>query len=747
MVTVGARQDDASVPAIGRLFDAKYLAPRPRAGEVRRDRLVQAARSSACPFVGVTAPAGYGKSTFLAEWAALEDRPVAWVSLDRRDNDPATLLASIAVAYRNAGLGDPDLVGDLGGPGVSVLGRAAPRLAAELRAGPEPFVLMLDDLNELESPACWDVLSVVMMGITEGSQLATASRVEQPHLPRPRVSGDVLEFGIDDLVLDPDGARQIFAAKKVAIDHGRALEVIERTEGWAAGVSLAALIAKESRDQDPVITGEDPYVADYLYNETFRAQPADIQQFLRRTAVLHQLSGPLCDAVLASRGSAKYLRRVESSGLFLVSLDRRRQWYRFHPLFREFLTEELRRSEPEVEETLHRRAAEWYESNDSPMLAVEHLLGTSDQGRVVELVTELAVPTFMSGQLATVQRWYESIGDATIAQYPQLALLNAWEAVLTGNQTRAMHWAAVIDGIPSDRLPTTDAALFESNRAIFHAAMCASGPESMTDDARLGVEQQPVWGDFRDTGIWLHGEARLLCGRPDEAAALFAEAAATAASVGNFDTIPICEAHLAWMAIDRQEWEEAATHLERALAAIEQPRLHDYVFSIPTFSGAARLCVHEGKLDRARQLLTQAMRSRPTATFLVPYHAVRLRMQLAKVYLALSESRPARQLLGEIDEILVQRPLLGALVDEVEQVRDVLKSRAEVVSGTPTLTPAELRVLPYLQTHLTANGIAERLSVSGHTVRAQVQSIYRKFGVSSRDDAVQLAMDVGLLGG
>jgi LuxR family maltose regulon positive regulatory protein len=437
---------------------------------------------------------------------------------------------------------------------------------------------------------------------------------------------------------------------------------------------------------------------------------------------------------------------VEGSGLFLVSLDRRRQWYRYHPLFREFLVEELQRSEPEVEETLHQRAAAWYESNGSPTSAVEHLLCTSDPSRVVELVTELSVPTFMAGQLATVQRWYDAIGDATIAQHPRLALLNGWEALLTGNLARAMHWASVVDGVTSDELPAID-ALFEADRAIFHAAMCASGPESMTEDATFGVEHEPVWGDLRDTAIWLLAEARLLCGQPDEAAALFVEAAATARSVGNFDTIPICEAQLAWMAIAREDWEDAAARLDLALATVDDRRLHDYVFSIPTFSGAARLCVHEGRMDRARQLLALAMRSRPIATVLLPYHAVRARLQMAKVYLAMDESDSVHQLLREIDELLAQRPSLGALGDEVDQFRALVESRAAMTFGRPTLTPAELRVLPYLQTHLTADGIAERLYVSGHTVRAQVRSIYRKLGVSSRDDAVQLAMDVGLLGG
>src|SRR5215470_15517209 len=152
------------------LLDAKFSVPRPRPGTVSRGDLAETARSSACRLVAVTAPAGYGKSTFLAEWAAAEDRRVAWVSLDRFDDDPAVLLVSLASAYCRAGLGGADLVADMGGPGVVVLGRAAPRLAAEFRASPVPFVVMLDDLHELHSTACHDSLSVVISGIPLGSQ-------------------------------------------------------------------------------------------------------------------------------------------------------------------------------------------------------------------------------------------------------------------------------------------------------------------------------------------------------------------------------------------------------------------------------------------------------------------------------------------------------------------------------------------------------------------------------------------------
>ena len=193
---------------------------------------------------------------------------------------------------------------------------------------------------------------------------------------------------------------------------------------------------------------------------------------------------------------------------------------------------------------------------------------------------------------------------------------------------------------------------------------------------------------------------------------------------------------------------EAADRLELALATIDEKRMHDYVFSIPAFAGAARLSLHRGDVKEAHRQLARAMRARPSATYLLPYYAVRLRLQLAKVYLAIADPATARQLLREIDDILSHRPALGTLVDEVTEFRSALASSATPgATGTLPLTPAELRLLPYLQTHLTADKIAERLFLSGHTVKTQVKSVYRKLGVSSRSDAVQQATAIGLLGG
>jgi len=746
---VTANTRDPLAPAdLGQLLlDAKFSVPQPRPGTVGHSGLVEIARSSGCRLVAVTAPAGYGKSTFLAQYAAAEDRPVAWVSLDRFDDDPATLLASLASAYCRAGLGSFDLVSDMRGQGVSVLGRAAPQLAAELRASPVPYVLLLDDLHELRSPVCHDVLGLVMSAIPRGSQLAAASRDEQPELPRLRAAADALEIRAGDLALDAAGARQIFANAQVSLTPEQAAAVNERTEGWPVGLYLAALIAKQSPGQPQTVTGEDRYVADYLYFEALTRQPKAIQRFLRHTAVLDQLSGPLCEAVLRTSAADIQLRRIEAHNLFLTPLDRERRWYRYHALFREFLLGELQRTEPDVITTLHERAANWYESNGLPEQAVEHLLQTTDLDRAARLVTKLALPTFMTGQLATVQRWYRAIGDVNIERYPPLAVLRCWETVLTGDVAEGPRWAAVVDAASFDGVPGDGSASFDSARAMLRAGMCADGPEAMMADAAFSVAQEATWSPYRDTAMWLLGQAHLLAGHLEEARTVFTEASAIAVEMGNFDTVPSAEAQLAWLAMDRNSWQEAADHVNLALATIEGNRMHDYVCSIPAFGAAARLSLHHGDRKEADRQLARAMRARPAATYLMPYLAVRARLQLAKVHFAIADTATARQLLREIDDILLHRPALGTLNDDADEFRRALDTTAAPGAASPLpLTPAELRLLPYLQTHLTANMIAKRLFISIHTVKTEIKSIYRKLGVSSRDDAVHKAKATGLLG-
>ncbi|TCM38525.1 AAA ATPase-like protein [Kribbella sp. VKM Ac-2568] len=300
------------------LLDAKLSVPQPRPGSVSRADVIEAARAGRCRVVGVTASAGYGKSTLLAQWARAEDRRVVWVSLDRFDDDPAVLLSVLATAYARVSPTEADLLADMRSPGVSPLGRAARRLASVLRTSPVPFVLMLDDLHELRASACHDVLSVVISGIPRGSQLVATSRSEQPHIPRLRTSADAIELGAGDLALDAAGAEQIFAAADVQVSPDLIAGVTARTEGRPAGLYLAAAIARESPGQAVAVSGDDRYVADYLYRESLSQLPANTQAFLRRTAVLDQLNAPLCDALLGGAGGQQQLRTIEAPSSFLI---------------------------------------------------------------------------------------------------------------------------------------------------------------------------------------------------------------------------------------------------------------------------------------------------------------------------------------------------------------------------------------------------------------------------------------------
>ena len=731
------------------LLDAKLSVPEPPArGSVSRASLIASARSSGRRVVGVTAPAGYGKSTLLAEWAHSEERPVAWVSLDRFDDDPAALLTLLASAYAGIAPGMDQLAVDVGGHGVSALGRAAPLLASAFRAASTPFVLMLDDLHEIRSPACHDVLSVVLAGIPRGSQVVAASRGEQPHLPRLRASGDTLEITATDLAIDAAGASQIFAEAQVPLSPDDAAEVVERTEGWPVGLFLAAAIARDGGDDALAVSGDDRYVADYLYRESLAKLPEHQQRFLRRTAVLDTFSATLCDAVLDRVDAQDVLRELEASDVFLVPLDRRREWFRYHALFREFLLGELRRVEPDAIVDLHLAAAAWFEEHGSPAMAIEHLLDNStERTRATRLVASVALATYQSGQLTTVQRWFAALGAPAIEAYPPLAVLAGWIAALTGQSYEADRWAAVLESASYDLTPDDGSASFESARAMLRSIMCAAGPEQAMADAEFAIASEPTWSPWRDQALVLLGEAKLLAGEVDEAEAAFTECSATADARGNTDVLIVSESELAVLAMDHGRWVEAAEHVQAALAAIDRQRMHDYATAVLAFAAAARLAMHHGDLADVQHQVTRAMRARPACTYAIPFIAVRVRLQLAKVFWALTDHATARHLLREIDDILLHRPALGALADEVSDFRGFMSTGEQPgPTGGPPLTPAELRLLPYLQTHLSIREIGERLFISRNTVSSEVGSIYRKLGVSARSEAVERAMAMGLLG-
>ena len=379
--------DRPKAPLFGCLW-AKVRTPAPRPGSITRTAFVNRLRSArSASLVAVVAPAGYGKTTALAQWANRDERPFAWVTLDERDDDPIVLLRHVAAALDGCSTLAPAVVRALRSPGGSVWTSAFPKLASALAAIESPCVLVLDRSSCLRSKASADVVSVLAEHVPDGSTLVLSGRVPPPFsLAQCGRSGRLLEIGPAVLALSHREAEALLEASGVDLSHEQVATLVRRTAGWAAGLYLAALAIRDAGAHDAAaFGGDDRYLADFFRSECLFALEPERLAFLRRTSILERVSGPLCDAVLDSTGSARELEAIEEANLFLVPLDRSRSWFRYHDLFRDALRSELERSEPELVPLLHQRAADWFEAHEDWDAALGHAADGQDLDRAATI--------------------------------------------------------------------------------------------------------------------------------------------------------------------------------------------------------------------------------------------------------------------------------------------------------------------------------------------------------------------------
>jgi LuxR family maltose regulon positive regulatory protein len=720
---------------------------RARPGTVSRQPLIDRALVSGASIVSVVAPAGFGKSTLLREWAANDARTRLSITIGPYDDDPATLLQLIAEAFAAAFPDDVRFaaVATHQAPGAGPLGRMAPRLASAIAQATEPFLLMIDDLHEAASLECQDVLEVVFSGLPAGSQLVSASRASPSFLGRLRPTGEVFEIRAADLQLDASGVRAVFDGLGVAEPAAADLDrLLARTEGWPTGIVLAALVAREGRDAIGLL-GDDQPVADYLYRACYAGLPEADRIFLRRTAVLEELSADCCDTVLGRADGRSRLHDLEARGLFIVPLDRTGSRYRYHQLFREFLFAELIRSEPERIRELHLAAAEWYLSHEQVSRAIDHLLAAGERERSVRLVAERQLAAYQAGERAAVRRWMSELGDRAIESFPPLMVLAALGAVLDGEPAEADRWADRLERVSYDEPAELGLPTFASGFAMLRVIMWRTGLASAVADAEYALAEEGPTSIWRDQALHLVGWVRALSGDWDAAVDAYEQASSQAVLFGNSDSILLSEAELAIIEFERGAIAEAQRHVDRALEVIEASGMTGYPTTFLAVATAARLAHRRGDPATAERMLAQVMRDRGLCSHVMPVFAVKVRLELGRAFVSLGNSSAAAHMLREIDALLRVRSDMGTLEDDVERLRDSLE-QVRVVLGESPLTPAELRLLPYLQTHLTIAEIAERLFVTRNTVSSQVGSIYRKLRVGTRGAAVGRAAELGLLG-
>ena len=433
------------------LLETKFYVPRPRRGLVPRPRLSERLdRGTASKLMLVSAPAGFGKTTLLTEWLAAgpaapgNERLAAWLSLDRADNDPASFWAYVIAALRTvaSGVGESALA-LLQAPQPPPIETVLTALLNDLAAIAADIVLVLDDYHVIDAREVQDGMAFLLDHLPPGLHVVIASRAD-PALPlaRLRARGELAEIRAAELRFTPDEAaaylNEMMGLQLTARDVA-ALEA--RTEGWIAALQLAALSMQGRDDVAGFIAGfagDDRYVVDYLAEEVLQRQTDRVQAFLLQTSILGRLSGPLCDAVTGHGGGKAMLEALDRGNLFLVPLDDRRRWYRYHHLFADVLQARLLDEQPGQVPELHRRASAWYEQNGEQSLAIGHALAAGDFGRAADLV-ELAIPAMArTRQEATVRGWLEMIPDELVRVRPVLSVGFAG-ALLTGGELEGVE--------------------------------------------------------------------------------------------------------------------------------------------------------------------------------------------------------------------------------------------------------------------------------------------------------------------
>ena len=418
------------------LLETKLYVPRWRTGLVPRPRLIERLdQGTERKLTLVSAPAGFGKSTVLAEWVAAtpaSERPAAWLSLDQSDNDPALFWAYFIAALRTVrpGVGEKTL-SLLQLPQSPPIEALLGTLLNEINTISHDFVLVLDDYHVIDAQPVHDGTTYLLDHLPPQMHLFIAGRSDPPlPLSRLRGRGEMAELRASDLRFTPDEAAAFLndaMGLDLSADDVAALET--RTEGWIAGLQLAALSMHGREDIPGFITsfaGDDRYIVDYLVEEVLQRQPERVRSFLLQTSILDRLSGPLCDAVTDREDGKVLLEALERGNLFVVPLDDKRQWYRYHHLFGDVLHAHSMEEQPDQIPVRHRRASEWYERTGLPSDAVRHALAGGDFERAAGLIELAAVVMLGSSQEPTLLEWLKALPDELVRARPVLSVYYAF---------------------------------------------------------------------------------------------------------------------------------------------------------------------------------------------------------------------------------------------------------------------------------------------------------------------------------
>ncbi len=735
-------------------METKLHAPRSRQVWVQRAELVRYLADAAARLVLVDAPAGFGKTTLVAQWRSSpgEDRRFAWVSLDRGDDDPDNLWWHVVNALQRA---CPEIDGDviltaLRAQTHDIAGSVLPILLNELAAVSAPVVLVLDDYHEIKNGICHDQIEFLLRHLPTSAQIVLITRADPPlPLGRLRAAGEMVEIRQRELHFTAaDTAALVHAVAALQLAEPDLADLVARTEGWPTGVYLAALSLRGHPSPGAFVrqfAGENRFAIDFLAEEVLSRQPDEIQQFLVRTSILARFCAPLCNAVTGSAGSAGIIETLERENLFLVPLDDNRQWYRYHHLFAQLLRSQLARTEPGIAAALHERASAWHRRSGSLEEAVNHALAADDVGGAVDLIVRDWYAYADAGRTATVRRLMRSLGDDRIAGSPVAAHCAAWIAAMSGDQESVLRWLSVAEaGHHVGRLPDRMRSL-SSSAALLRGICGFDGLRVMRESAATAVELESdpasPWYAMARSGL---GFSRYLSGEPEAAAVSLEEAVQSQASYPMTRMFSLSVLSLVEVELGRLPKAQEAADAARSLAA--RDGLDEAPQSSIAYTATGAVHAAHGQLEAARSDFEHAIRSRQNLSGISPWHTFEPTLWLARVLLDSGDRAGAAGLADKA------RDVLTALPDGAEAQRARLAELdlrmvgpLRVLPLAVPLSEREVAVLRLLRGTLSLREIGLELYVSANTVKTHTQAIYRKLGVSTRHDAVEQGRQAGIL--
>lgn len=744
------------------LLAAKYSIPPDRPVGVTRSRLHQLLLDNASTrLTVVVAPAGWGKTTLLSQWAhdRAEARRIAWVSLDETDDEPTRFWSYVLTALGQHGIGSEALQA-LGAQGLDPIDVVLPTLLNELESVTTDNVLVLDDYHVLSDSRLHQGVEFVLAYLPPTLRLVLACRADPPlPLPRLRARGELSEIRMRDLGFSSlEAGELVRSVAGIELDGPGIQALWERTEGWAAGVQLAALTL--SRRTEPAaavieeMRGDNRHILDFFASEVLPALTSDQRLLLVQTSLLERLSGPLCDAVLERTGSATLLAELDQHNLFVVPLDERREWYRCHRLFRDVLRHQL---DPAVSPAVLTKASDWFLSHDQFEEAIALRIEAADTAGAMDLL-RTAVPWFLAHGAGRILRLADHLGFGAVRSDPRLCASLAWAAAVAGEFQRMVPWLDAADeALPDDRadpppgwhtLPGAVATL----RAMQVLVTSDVSDSFALADRGVELESDPALPGYVLARNVL-GTAYLIDERPSEALPILADAWQRSRDPRFPPLISLRTAgNLLLALLQTGQYGEArrvcddsapaATTIQRAFgdaASREMARL-------AMVKGL--LCLVAGDLAEAERLCAWAVEV--SRDWGVPSDRVMTLSSLAEVLLAKPDLAGARVAMIEARELVnaesVWRFAIRDLNDiEIRVGRGAVRAARRPGVLVDDLTDREMSILRMLPGSATQREIGDALFLSINTVKGYAKSLYRKLDVTTRSEAVERARELGLI--